>query len=142
MPAPTTEEEAKKVIDAVHLMIKKQFRFPLFTGGFETRALALAVAEVRQRQGDSFYKDGIYRQLDEHASKFSTLRVASKLLIDHGTAAKHARPHGGMIHRNHDPLRSAKAAVMHTVSAPAGLLSTLGVLLHSETQRLTHVPFL
>ena len=115
LPVPTTQKEASKVIDMVQRMTTKQFRFPLFTRGFETRALALAVAAVRQEQGEAYYSAGTYLELDAYASRFSTLRVASKLLIDHGTVERHSRPHGGMMHRNYDPLRSAKAAVMHTV---------------------------
>jgi len=119
LPLPNNVGDAQKVVNAVQNMAKKQFRFPLFNGGFETRALAMSIAEIRKSEGEAYYTAGSSQTaefLDDFAHRFSSFRIGAKLLIDHGTCGNWSRPHGGMVHRNYAARKCATGAVMHTTN--------------------------
>lgn len=133
MPEPTTAEDARASSASLHRMLKA-FRIPLFTGGFETRALAIAIAELRQSHQEEWHSSGMVDTMDKFAAELSTLRISSKLLIDHACAGNHRR-NLGVVHRNYDPRRCASTTVSHAhnlVEKLGNECPDIQIRLHSE----------
>eukprot|EP00658_Telonema_sp_P-2_P002146 TRINITY_DN10811_c0_g1_i1.p1 TRINITY_DN10811_c0_g1~~TRINITY_DN10811_c0_g1_i1.p1 ORF type:complete len:349 (-),score=80.58 TRINITY_DN10811_c0_g1_i1:316-1362(-) len=90
--SPKDEAEAEHLLALSSRDLRKGYgqRIPMFSGGNETHAAALAVERLRSKRGD-YYQSDLHARVEENLGLLNTARVGCCTLADHLMPAKHNR---------------------------------------------------